>query len=88
MINPTLCFPSGIIAYIIYHMQFTYTCCVYISGAVAHRHLGSRMENFSALDPRKQELLEARLLGNNRVSLILFLIFSIWYLQYYFTALY
>jgi hypothetical protein len=23
------------------------------------------MENFSALDPRKQELLEARLLGNN-----------------------
>lgn len=38
-------------------------------GAVAHLHCGSRMENFSALDPRKQELLEARLLGNNnRVS--------------------
>ena len=30
-----------------------------ISGAVT----GIKMENFSALDPRKQELLEARFLG-------------------------
>ncbi|XP_035709293.1 serine/threonine-protein kinase tousled-like 2 isoform X1 [Folsomia candida] len=40
-----------------------------ITGAIAHLHFGSaRMENFSAMDPRKQELLEARLLGSRMSS--------------------
>lgn len=56
------------------------------SGAIAHLHFGSaRMENFSAMDPRKQELLEARLLGSrvsNLNSTISLFYFTVWLSEY------